>query len=175
MCSGYKLALLSSIIRFGKCKAYTDDVEVYVCNGLLSPGLDRIYLPKSDETQSNIITLLNTKIRKSNRFFATYDKDCVDQVFRVMCHYYLPSCGNMTHLLPPSSICQEECSQVQSQCQKAWQGAEDLLYPHPFINCDDTSLLLFPLPNCCTGAGIILGMFKECSVSHTNCTLSSRY
>ena len=24
----------------------------------------------------------------------------------------------------------------------------------PFIDCDDTSQLLFPLPHCCTGAGI---------------------
>jgi hypothetical protein len=26
----------------------------------------------------------------------------------------------------------------------------------PFLTCDDTSQLLFPLPNCCTGAGIKL-------------------
>ena len=84
-----------------------------------------------------------------------------------MCRYYLPPCGNfeLTHTLPPSSICQEECSQVQSECHETWQTAAVLLTPYPFINCDDTSRLLFPLPNCCTGAGITSGTGEEASGS----------
>ena len=69
------------------------------------------------------------------------------------------------HPLPPSSICQEECAQVQSQCQETWQIAIVVLTPYSFISCDDTSQLLFPLPNCCTGAGIIKGTGNETSSS----------
>ena len=136
------------------------------------------YIPKSYETQSNIISILNTKIQISDQLFANHDKDCVDQVFRVMCHYYLPSCGNISHIHPPTSICQEECFQVHSQCQETWQAARVLLTPLSFINCNDTSQLLFPLPNCCTGAGIFAGSYiqqvlKSCF--HTqNCTSFSR-
>ena len=118
-------------------------------------ALDNIYIPASYGTQSNISTILNSKIQMSHELFATHDKDCVDQVFRVVCRYYLPPCGNFTHPLPPTSICQEECAQVQSNCTETWQTTRVLLTPYPFINCDDTSELLFPLPNCCTGAGIL--------------------
>ena len=126
-----------------------------MCDGLVRHALDHIYVPTSYGTQSNISTILNSKIQMSHELFATHDKDCVDQVFRVMCRYYLPPCGNFTHPLPPSSICQEECVQVQSKCPETWQTARVLLDSYPFINCDDTSQLLFPLPNCCTGAGIL--------------------
>ena len=135
----------------------------------MRPALDHIYIARSHGTQSNISTILNSKIQISNELFATHDKDCVKQVFRVMCHYYLPPCGNFTHPLPPTSICQGECSQVQSKCQETWQTAKALITPYPFINCDDTSQLLFPVPNCCTGAGIsvvptptlIIGNFQQ--------------
>ena len=131
----------------------------------MRPALDHVYITKSHGTQSNISTILNSKIQRSHEAFATHDKDCVDQVFRVMCRYYLSPCGNFTHPLPPSSICQEECSQVQSQCQETWQTAKTLLSPYPFINCDDTSELLFPLPNCCTGAGIMTTIGEQTSRS----------
>ena len=150
--------------RLGKCEAYTGGVEV--CEGVVRPAYDHIYIPASYGNQSNISTTLNNKIRRSHEVFATHDKDCVDQVFRVLCHYYLPPCGNFTHPLPPSSICQEECAQVQSKCPETWQTA-GLLASYPFINCDYTSQWLFPLPNCCTGAGISPGMFNKYSCFHT--------
>ena len=42
-----------------------------------------------------------------------------------------------------------------SKCHDTWQTAAAVIYPVPFINCDDTTQLIFPQPNCCTGAGII--------------------
>ena len=121
---------------------------------------DRIYI-----FNGNISTNVNSKIKMSHQLFATQDKDCMDLVFRVMCHYYFPPCGNISRSLPPSSICQEECAHVQSQCQKTWQKVEALLRPFPFIKCDDTSQLLFPLQHCCTGAGILTGTRELASSS----------
>ena len=141
------------LCRFGECEPYT--VGIKVCDGVLRPAYDYIYILKSFKSQSNISIILNNMIQRSHEAFAIHDKDCVDQVFRVVCRYYLPPCGNFTHTLPPTSICQEECSQVQSKCQETWQTARAQLTPLQFINCDDTSQLLFPLPNCCTGAGIM--------------------
>ena len=82
--------------------------------------------------------------------------NCVEQVYRVICHYYLPPCGNTTHTLPPSSLCQEECLYVEKSCQAMWQAAQIVFTDPPFIDCEATSKLLFPLPNCCTGGGIAI-------------------
>ena len=44
---------------------------------------------------------------------------------------------------------------VQENCQKTWNSVLltvsdiDLI-----VNCNDTSILLFPVPHCCTGAGL---------------------
>ena len=89
-----------------------------------------------------------------NSLFVNNDKECVDQVFRIICHYFLPPCGTVTNSLLPSSICWEECSQVQSSCQETWDLAKSIFGSDPFIDCEDTADLLFPIPNCCTGAGI---------------------
>ena len=148
--------------RFGTCETYGGGVEV--CAGLVRRVFDRIYIFKN---HGNFSSILNNKMQRFQELFATHDKDCVDQVYRVMCRYYLPPCGNFTHPLPPTSICQEECSQVQSKCPETWQFAAAVLAPYPFINCDDTSELLFPLPNCCTGAGILTATVASISVVPT--------
>ena len=123
-----------------------------MCDGVVSLGTDFVYIPKSHGTQSNMSALLNNNIQIS--LFDTHDKDCVQQVFRIVCRYYLPPCGTITQTIPPSSVCQEECAHVQSSCATTWQLAEFGFKPNPFIYCDDTSQFLSPLPNCCTGAGI---------------------
>ena len=68
--------------------------------------------------------------------------------FRIICNYYLSSCGTE---IPPFSLCPEDCSAVKMKCPVAWETAK---LGYNFISCDDTSALLFPLPNCCTGLGI---------------------
>ena len=85
------------------------------------------------------------------------DEDCIKMMYRVLCHYYLPPCGNTTHPAPPSSICHEECQMVQDKCEDTWNAALLALYKmdiKPVIDCSDTSNLLFPVPHCCTGAGL---------------------
>ena len=135
--------------RFGKCDVYDGDVTV--CESIVTPLLDRIYIPSNYD---NVSFILNDKIETFHDLVATHKKYCIEQVLRVMCRYYLPPCGNFSHPLPPSSICKEECSLVQSKCYDTWTTAAAVLHPLPFIDCDDTSRLLIPLPNCCTGAGI---------------------
>ena len=44
---------------------------------------------------------------------------------------------------------------VQEKCRATWNSVlltvsdRDLI-----VNCNDTSILLFPVPHCCTGAGL---------------------
>ena len=44
---------------------------------------------------------------------------------------------------------------VQEKCQKTWD-ALILAFSSvvPILDCNDTSSLLFPIPHCCTGAGL---------------------
>ena len=100
---------------------------------------------------------LNRNIETAKDIIATHDVDCLELVSRLICSYYLPLCGNATHLQSPSSICKEEFSHVQETCSATWQAVilafDDL---DPFLDCEDTSRIIFPLPSCCNGAGIVL-------------------
>ena len=118
--------------------------------------------------QSTISLLLNEKIKDVGTLIGDWNDDCVKQVFRVLCYFYLPPCGNSTHPVPPSSICLEECQMVQNKCQKAWHTLL-LVFKgiDPIIQCNDTSRLLFPLPHCCIDAelGLSLHLFPSITSS----------
>ena len=128
-----------------------------VCEGMLRLGIDYVYSSHRLGTQSSISQVLNDNVGTVRDIISTHSKECVRQVFQLLCSYYLPSCGNATHTESPSSICEEECVYVQETCRGTWQAIvlvfNDL---DPFLICEDTSQLIFPLPNCCTGAGIII-------------------
>ena len=138
-----------------------------ICDGVVRPGVDYVYVSSRMGGQEAIAEHLNNNIKDAKALIDNHDEDCVKQVFRVFCHFYLPPCGNSTHPVPPSSICQEECQIVQNKCQKMW---DTLLLAFKnidqIIQCNDTSRLLFPVPHCCTGAG--LGLSFQPSPSSVN-------
>ena len=121
-----------------------------------------MYVSNKLENQSSISKALNRNIDNARDLIATHSQECVNQVFRLLCLYYLPECGNATNIHSPTSICQEQCSHVKETCAPTWQAAmlafNDI---EPSLMCEDTSQLLYPLPNCCTGAGIQLSSVKK--------------
>ena len=120
------------------------------------------------DSQTSIAQLLDARILSLESMISGHDEDCVEQVYRVICHYYLPPCGNVTHPLPPSSLCQEECEYVEEDCRATWIEAKLAFTDLLFMDCSDTSQLLSPLPHCCTGADIS-GWFREyCTSSSIN-------
>ena len=136
---------------YGECSVYESEIEM--CNGVMRLDIDCVYVSLKLGNQSIIAKRLNREIKDVVSLIADHEEHCVKQVFRVFCHFYLPTCGNITHLAPPSSICQEECQMVQQECQPTWDTVLVALktIPH-IIDCTDTSKLLFPVPHCCTGA-----------------------
>ena len=132
-----------------------------------------MYAKASLGNQRTIAQLLNKKTKEvETLIIADDDEECVKLVFRVLCHFYLPSCGNTTHPAPPSSICQEECQMVQENCRDTWHS---IIYAFRadidiVIDCSDTSQLLFPVPHCCIGAGI--GLSHTHTHHHTSIYLS---
>ena len=143
--------------RYGDCSEYIWRNDI--CRGSFRTGIDYVYVKSALGNQSTISNLFNSLKKEAvGTFENNHDKDCEKQVFRVFCHYYLPPCGNTTHPAPPSSICQEECHMVQDKCQRIWRSVLLAFKTiDPVLDCSDTSKFLFPVPHCCTGAG--LGMF----------------
>ena len=144
----------SSIFSYGECSVYTSKVDV--CEGVVSLGIDHVYARSRLGTQSNIAQMLNENLKSAESIIADQNRNCVKMVYRALCHFYLPPCGNATHPAPPSSICPKECKMVQEECDTTLNTVlltfdEDVT---PVINCNDTSSLLFPVPHCCTGAGL---------------------
>ena len=127
--------------------------QTEICNGAKRLGIDRVYINLRLGNQSTIANQLNREMESVESLIIDHKESCVKQVFRVFCHFYLPTCGNITHLARPSSICQEECQMVQQECQSTWETILVALkiIPH-MVDCTDTSMLLFPVPHCCTGA-----------------------
>ena len=138
---------------YGECSVYIS--EATICDDVLRPGIDFVYARSKLGHQSTISQLLNEKINDAETFIGDNEQDCVKQVFRVLCHFYLPPCGNSTHPVPPSSICKEQCQIVQNKCQKTWLTLFlAFRNVNPIIQCNDTSRLLFPVPHCCMDAGL---------------------
>ena len=139
--------------RFGKCEQYKGYRDV--CNGIFTVDVDYVFVLTNLGTQesiSDLLILATHQLKSSN---------CHDNILRVICNYYLIPCGTNSSLVPPYSICPENCSAVQMECPEAWKEAQEQLEDHQFISCEDTSALLFPLPSCCTGVGLQHSMPEE--------------
>ena len=137
--------------RFGVCEPYNGNIEM--CNDLLTPYVDYVFIPLAHETQNRIGSILESNL--PNLTIVKTEDYCHDQIYRIICNYYFIPCGNLTNTLPPSSICPEECSLVEESCPSVWEVVRLAMDSElPFIDCTDTGSPLLPLPNCCTGAGI---------------------
>ena len=124
-----------------------------MCNEELTPLLNYVFILNMYGSQEDIAQILQSTLPHSA--ISEADDYCRKQIYRILCNYYLIPCGNMTSKHPPSSICREQCAIVQEACSSLWEAVTLALNAHlPFINCNDTSSSLIPLPNCCTGVGV---------------------
>ena len=121
-----------------------------MCDGVFTSGVDYVFIAATHGSQKNISTFL-----EQNVLLGLVDGiNCRDHVYQIICKYYMSPCGNASFQLPPSSICPEHCSAVKMECPVVWEAALLGLEKYNFINCNDTSFFLFPLPSCCTGEGL---------------------
>ena len=88
---------------------------------------------------------------------------CYDVARRMICHFYLPPCGNSTVFELPTSVCKEACHAVESICGEEWDNVSRMfeqehaaleLVGQTFIDCDDPGRHLNPIPYECTDLGI---------------------
>lgn len=117
-----------------------------------------MFIPRTHGSQKNISMFLEQNILPAH--ISRNGHLCRDQLYRIICNYYLSPCGTESFQLPPYSICPVDCSTVQMKCAVAWEAAQLGLRQYRFISCADTSAFLFPLPSCCTGVGLQISLTK---------------
>lgn len=88
----------------------------------------------------------------------TADMLCREQISRVVCNYFYPSCGSREGIHHPLSLCTEECEFVSVSCNTTWQAVMKTLTTLEnslgAINCTASSSRFGGLSACCIGAGI---------------------
>ena len=86
---------------------------------------------------------------------------CRNETKPVLCHYFLPPCGNSAVFELPTSVCEDTCNNLRSLCPFEWELARQLIEDGPnsaekgftMINCSNTGEYL-PPSHCCEVPGI---------------------
>ena len=136
--------------RFGVCEPYNGSIEI--CNEVLTPTLNYVFISKAHGSQENISQFLEFSL--PHTVISEAGDYCRLQIYRIVCNHYFTPCDSEGRELPPSSICPEECSLVENACPSVWEAVRLGLKDYRFLDCNDTSASLIPLPNCCTGVGV---------------------
>ena len=147
--------------RYGVCEPYAGLADP--CNSLFRAGVDYIYIPhtRTFGNQRRLSVYMNDT-RLSLRFLP---EQCRDVTIKLLCTFYLIPCGNSTVFQPPVSVCSEQCFHLRNDlCPNEWELVLGYFNANPwlidlglaFIDCNNTGLILEPLPYCCTDAGVTL-------------------
>ena len=150
-----------SICRFGNCVPFKIIGEGSPCDPLYTPGVDYIYVSnrRTNGDYDRYIEIVDD----SRLILNIIPEECVDVAFKVLCHFFLPPCGNSTHFEPPTSVCSESCNYLRSVCPDAWDRIvahfrDNDFWLRPlgltYINCSHSGEFIYPLPHCCSDVGV---------------------
>ena len=162
VCSNYYWVLgMFFFCRYGNCVPYHSQARQSPCDDVFESGVDYVYISHS-RFRGRFSRFMDNIIKFGPQLLANLE-NCYDIARQVICHFYLPPCGNSTHFEPPTSVCSDTCYQLRDLCPTEWDvivdvfeqnrlilGADRLL----FIDCEDTGAYLSPIPHCCSNAGV---------------------
>ena len=133
------------------------------CNSVFRAGVDYVYIPytRTYGDQRRLSIYMN-----DSQLSVTFiPEQCREVTIQLLCNYYLIPCGNSSVFQPPVSACSEQCLHLRNDlCPNEWELVLAYFRNNPglvalglgFIECNNTGLILEPLPHCCTDAGITL-------------------
>ena len=133
------------------------------CNSLLRAGVDYVYIPKTRTSGRQY--LLSRYVNETEIALSLIPERCRDVIIKLLCTFYLIPCENSSVFQPPVSVCSEQCLHLRNDlCPTVWELVLGYFRNNPrladlglgFIECNNTGLILEPLPYCCTDAGIPL-------------------
>ena len=157
--------------RFGNCVPFKIRQRGTPCDDLYTPGVDHVYI-SNQRSDGNFDQYLYF-VEESRIVFDVIPERCIDPAQRVLCHFFLPPCGNSTFFEPPTSVCMEACNYLAEICPFQWEQVvayfeenDYRLRPDglTFINCSNTGEFLDPLPYCCSDVGVEIRRFSEVRV-----------
>ena len=147
--------------RYGVCVPFYPTISSTLCDSVYEPGVDYVYVPKNRSRGS--YPRLIRDIARYGFFLLEPLARCFEPARQLLCHFYLPPCGNVTHFKPPSAVCSEQCWAVSQMCPEEWAAIEDRFRENDviiateglqLINCDFPGKHLSPLPHCCSDLGL---------------------
>ena len=146
----------NSNIRYGHCIPFRKQEQESLCDNFYTSGVDYIYVPNT-RNNGRYSRLMKDIINFAPILLARLDK-CYEPALRIICHFYLPPCGNSTSFELPTSVCEETCMRVQESCGQEWESVLEMFRQNrialeiegtAFIDCENTGKHLSPLPHNC--------------------------
>ena len=130
------------------------------CDDLFQQGVDYVYIPNT-RTGGDLRSYLRF-FRDTDLAFQLAPDKCKREAQLVLCHHFLPPCGNSTVFEPPTSVCKDVCNYLRSLCLVEYEFVLDYFQQRPglllagltLINCSNTGEYIEPLPHCCSDVGI---------------------
>ena len=153
----------STPLRYGKCLPYNTSSTHHgtICDEFYTEGETYVFLSSrrvGGKLDHYLAYLQDTKL-----FSNLIPPKCINQARKVLCHYYLPTCGNSTVFEPPTSVCEDVCEYLRNLCPDLFEQMALYLELNAavlapvgltMINCFITGDYLSPLQHCCTDLNI---------------------
>ena len=147
--------------RYGNCVPYNAREMPTPCDDFYKSGVDYVYIPYQ-RIGGSFSKFMANVVKFGPQLLSSLES-CYETARRVICHFYLPPCGNSTHFQPPTSVCSDTCKQLRDLCPTEWDSVVQTFEQNRiilevdgllFIDCEDTGQYLSPLPHCCSKAGV---------------------
>lgn len=168
-------ASLCCTYRSGNCVPFKIRERGSPCDVLYTPGVDYVYV--SYRRGGNLDDILYY-IELVGLFISSLPFQCVELSRKVLCHYYLPPCGNSSMFEPPTSVCAEECSYVAETCPTEWAQLRTFIETYKDtgrrfgltpLYCNNTAEYLHfeSYSVCCSDVGIDIRTFTQRRICHS--------
>ena len=138
--------------RYGSCVPFSEYMlgSGIPCDRVYESGTDYVYIIESIQTL-NVIWEIEEELQE--------DSYCIDSLLRMICHYYLPPCGNSTDFEPPTSVCSDACYLLSKMCPTHWGYFESELRKENIpLNCSYVEYV-YSLYDSCSDLGVRTSKF----------------
>ena len=144
------------IIRYGSCVPFSPYLlgNGIPCDSVYESGTDYVYIKYSSESLQplNVIGGVEDVLQKES---SSDDFYCMNSIIQMICHYYLPPCGNSTHFEPPTFVCSDVCHLLSQMCPTQWGAFESKLRKESnSLNCSYMENL-HSLDHSCLDLGVL--------------------
>ena len=140
--------------RYGSCVPFSPYLlgsGIPCNNNVYKSGTDYVYIKNSNESFQplNVIGQIEAELHENSL------NHCLNSTIRVICHFYLPPCGNSTHFEPPTSVCSDACLLQSEMCPTHWRAFEsELRRINNTLSCSNVENAVGPFPHSCSNVGV---------------------